>query len=53
MRTQLLEALVFAAGAGDVRHVIAGGQARSSSDGRHLGVDVAAELREAIGAVTP
>jgi formiminoglutamate deiminase len=49
---QLLEALVFAAGAGDVRHVIAGGRP-VVSDGRHLGVDVAAELRESIGAVTP
>jgi cytosine/adenosine deaminase-related metal-dependent hydrolase len=43
---------VFAAGAGDVRHVIAGGRP-VVSDGRHLGVDVAAELRESIGAVTP
>ena len=48
---QLLEALVFASGAGDVRHVIAGGT-RIVQDGRHLELDVPTELRDAIEAVT-
>jgi formiminoglutamate deiminase len=43
----MLDALVFAAGAGDVRHVVVGGKP-VVSDGRHLGLDVAAELRDAI-----
>lgn len=46
-----LEALVFAAGAADVRHVVAGGEV-VVRDGRHLSFDVAAELRKTIGAVT-
>jgi len=45
------EALVFAAAAGDVRHVVAGGEA-IVRDGRHVSLDVAAELRAAIGALT-
>jgi formiminoglutamate deiminase len=46
----LLEALVFAAGARDVRHVVAGGRP-IVSEGRHLELDVPIELREAIGAL--
>jgi formiminoglutamate deiminase len=46
-----LEALVFAATAADVRRVIAGGRT-VIRDGEHLGLDVAAELRAAIGAVS-
>ena len=46
----LLEAIVFATGAGDVRHVVVGGTP-VVSEGRHLHLDVAAELREAIGAL--
>ena len=46
-REHALESLVFAAGAGDVRDVIVGGRF-VVRDGRHLALDVAAELREAI-----
>ena len=42
-----LESLVFAAGAADVRDVIVGGRF-VVRDGAHLGMDVAAELSEAI-----
>jgi formiminoglutamate deiminase len=49
-RANLLEAVVFAAGAGDVRSVIVGGTP-VVRDGRHLQIDVAAELREAIRAL--
>jgi formiminoglutamate deiminase len=48
----LLQALVFAAGAGDVKHVVVGGK-RVVGEGRHLGLDVPAELRDAIGALAP
>jgi len=45
-----LEAIIFAATAADVRHVVIGGR-DVVADGRHLLVDdVAAELRSAIGA---
>jgi formiminoglutamate deiminase len=43
----VIEALVFAAGAGDVRDVMMGGE-WVVRDGRHLFIDVAAELREAL-----
>jgi formiminoglutamate deiminase len=46
-----LAAVVFAGGAGDVRHVVVGGR-EVVRDGRHLSVDVAAELGRAIAAVT-
>jgi formiminoglutamate deiminase len=49
-RDHLLAALVFAAGVGDVRSVIAGGTP-IVRDGLHLEMDVAAELRDAIGAL--
>jgi cytosine/adenosine deaminase-related metal-dependent hydrolase len=42
-----LESLVFAAGAADVRDVIVGGRF-VVRDGAHLGMDVPAELSEAI-----
>jgi formiminoglutamate deiminase len=42
-----IESVVFAAGAGDVRDVIVGGRF-VVRDGAHLGLDVAAELDEAI-----
>jgi cytosine/adenosine deaminase-related metal-dependent hydrolase len=42
-----LEALVFAAGAADVRSVVVAGRP-VVADGRHLEMDVAAELRSAI-----
>jgi formiminoglutamate deiminase len=42
-----LEAVVFAAGAADVRDVVVGGRF-VVRDGTHLGIDVAAELSEAI-----
>jgi urocanate hydratase len=45
-----LAATVFAAGAGDVRDVMAGGR-WIVRDGAHVSLDVARELREAIGAV--
>jgi formiminoglutamate deiminase len=45
-----LASLVFAASAADVRNVIIGGR-DVVRDGRHVGIDVAAELRPAIGAV--
>ena len=48
----LLESAVFAAGAGDVSGVIAGGR-RIVHEGRHETLDVAAELRTAIAAVLP
>ena len=46
-----LEAAVFAAGAADVERVVCGGR-EIVRDGRHLGLDVAAELRESIAAVS-
>jgi formiminoglutamate deiminase len=46
-----LESLVFAATAADVRGVVVGGR-EVVRDGVHAGLDVAAELRAAIGAVT-
>ena len=46
----LLESVVYAAGVGDVRHVIVGGSP-VVSEGRHLKLDVAAELTSAIGAL--
>jgi formiminoglutamate deiminase len=46
----LLEALVFAAGAGDVRHVVVGGRP-VVSEGGHVDLDVPEELRAAIGAL--
>ncbi len=46
-----LEAAVFAAAAPDVEHVVCGGR-EIVRDGRHLGLDVAAELRESIAAVS-
>ncbi len=49
-RGHLLDAVVFAAAADDVRSVIVGGTP-VVRDGRHLQMDVAAELREAIGAL--
>jgi formiminoglutamate deiminase len=42
-----VEAVVFAATAGDVRHVIAGGR-EIVRDGRHTTIDVARELHEAV-----
>ena len=45
-----LESLVFAATAPDVREVVVGGRA-VVRDGRHVGLDVAAELRAAIEAL--
>lgn len=45
-----LDALVFAAVAADVREVIVDGR-RVVSGGRHVGLDVAAELRDSIGAL--
>ncbi len=48
---QALESLVFAATAADVRQVVAGGRV-VVRDGRHAEIDVAAELRAAIEAVT-
>ncbi len=47
-----LESLVFAAGAGDIRHVVVAGRPLVR-DGRHVDLDVAAELRDAIGALAP
>ncbi|MDO8365082.1 MAG: formimidoylglutamate deiminase [Actinomycetota bacterium] len=44
----LLETAVFAAGAADVHHVVAGGRV-VVSDGRHCSIDVAAELGAVIG----
>ncbi|MQA76358.1 MAG: formimidoylglutamate deiminase [Solirubrobacterales bacterium] len=46
-----LESLVFAATAADVRQVVVGGRP-IVRDGRHLELDVAAELRDAIDAVS-
>jgi formiminoglutamate deiminase len=46
----MLEAVVFAAGAADVRQVVVEGRP-VVRDGRHLELDVAAELGSAIGAV--
>jgi formiminoglutamate deiminase len=43
-----VDAAVFAAGAGDVRHVVVGGR-EVVREGRHVAIDVAAELAEAIG----
>jgi len=45
-----LEAAVFAATAGDVRHVLVGGR-RVVADGAHVELDVARELRDSIAAV--
>jgi hypothetical protein len=45
-----LESVVFAASAADVSGVIAGGRF-VVRDGSHLDLDVAAELRDAIGAL--
>ncbi|MGH2985354.1 MAG: formimidoylglutamate deiminase [Solirubrobacterales bacterium] len=45
-----LEAIVFAATAADVRSVIASGRP-VVNEGTHVGMDVAAELRDAIGAL--
>lgn len=47
-REDPVPALVFAATAADVREVVVAGR-RVVAEGRHLSVDVAAELREAIG----
>jgi len=44
-----LEAAVFAASPADVRSVIVSGR-QVVTEGRHVGIDVAAELREALGA---
>jgi formiminoglutamate deiminase len=46
-----LESVVFAAGAGDVRDVVVGGEF-VVRDGAHLGLDVAAELSEAIAGLS-
>jgi formiminoglutamate deiminase len=48
----LLESVLFAATAADVRHVVVGGR-RIVRDGRHATIDVARELDAAIGAVLP
>jgi cytosine/adenosine deaminase-related metal-dependent hydrolase len=45
-----LESVVFAAGAADVREVISGGR-RIVSEGRHVDLDVAAELSTSIAEV--
>jgi formiminoglutamate deiminase len=45
-----LEAIAFAATAADVRSVIVSGRL-VVKEGRHVGIDVAAELRDAIGAL--
>jgi formiminoglutamate deiminase len=45
-----LDAVLFAAGAADVRNVIVGGRT-VVRDGRHVSIDVGAELRAAIAAV--
>jgi len=42
-----LDAVIFAAAAGDVRHVLVGGR-EVVRDGTHISIDVAAELRAAI-----
>ena len=42
-----VQAVVFAAGAGDVRHVVVDGR-EVVADGRHATIDVARELHEAI-----
>lgn len=49
-RHSALEAAVFAATAGDVHHVVAGGRV-VVSDGRHSSLDVAAELADVITAL--
>ena len=46
----LMEAAVFGAGAGEVGHVIVGGRP-VVSEGRHVDLDVAKELRDAIRAL--
>ena len=48
----LLESVLFAATAADVRDVVVGGR-RVVRDGRHVALDVPRELDEAIGAVLP
>ena len=48
----LLESVVFAGAAADVREVVASGR-HVVADGRHATIDVAAELRDAIAAVLP
>jgi formiminoglutamate deiminase len=48
---RLVESVVFAAGAPDVRHVVLGGEF-IVRDGRHLSLDVAGELADAIAKVS-
>jgi formiminoglutamate deiminase len=48
----LLESVVFAATAADVREVVVGGR-RVVTGGRHTSLDIAAELRSSIAAVLP
>jgi formiminoglutamate deiminase len=48
----LLESVLFAATAADVREVVVGGR-RVVRDGRHVTIDVAWELDAAVGAVLP
>jgi cytosine/adenosine deaminase-related metal-dependent hydrolase len=49
---QVVGSLVFAATASDVHHVVVGGET-VVRDGRHVTIDVAAELAAAIGALAP
>jgi hypothetical protein len=46
-----VETITFAASAADVSDVVAGGR-RVVADGKHVTLDVAAELAASIGAVT-
>lgn len=48
----MLESVVFAASAADVRQVVVGGR-RVVTDGRHADLDVPAELPASIAAVLP
>ena len=48
----LLESVLFAGTAADVRDVVVGGR-RVVREGRHVSLDVPRELDEAIGAVLP
>jgi cytosine/adenosine deaminase-related metal-dependent hydrolase len=50
-RDALIDAAVFAAAAVDVTHVVVSGRT-VVKDGRHIYIDTAAELRDAIAAVT-